>query len=264
MNLLTKLKLLAQLNTTEKEVEEGIKMKNSTKIVAAVIALLTAIVQVPDVQAAIAHFIALHPAAATLLGGASALIALIHNPKATAAFVLAVAMTFAPHAQAQDAPVPNPISNLYAVGISYNPAATQPVAGSALYAHLVAADLGTYAFTAVDALPTAGQGEVANTAPNSGISLLQLGIPTSVTTNIGVGVAQKVFTLGKIPIFMPTAVGVSWTGSNTGWQWNGGAVAAIHIKGQYYVMPSVRFLKSSVSSRTGYQPILGVLFGWGQ
>lgn len=150
-------------------------------------------------------------------------------------------------------PAPAPIQNLYGAGASYNFGATPAVAGTALYAHLLTttdangqvSNTGTYAFTAVDALPTS-------------IS------PFNVTTNIGVGVAQKVATFGKIPVYMPAAAGISWKGTNTGWQWNGGVIAAIHLKSNYYIMPSVRFLKSSVSDGSGYQPIVGVLFGWGQ
>jgi hypothetical protein len=143
---------------------------------------------------------------------------------------------------AQSAPAN--IENLYAAGLSYSVNATPAVAGSALYAHLVA-DSGTYAFTHVDALP--------NTIK-----------PFTVTTNVGAGIAQKVFTIGKVPVYTPAGAGVSFNGSNTGWEWNGGALAAIHVKNQYYVMPTVRFLKSNVAGGTGVQTILGVLFGWGQ
>lgn len=141
-------------------------------------------------------------------------------------------------------PPPAPIQNFYAAGASYSVNATPAVAGTALYAHLVA-DTGTYAFTAIDALPNTLQ-------------------PFTVSTNVGVGIAQKVFTLGKVPIYVPTAAGISFNGSNTGWQWSGGAAATIRLKGQYFLMPTVRFLKSSVSNGTGYQPIIGLLFGWGQ
>jgi hypothetical protein len=139
------------------------------------------------------------------------------------------------------------LQNIYGAGVSYNVGGSPAIAGTALYAHQVSADTAPnlYAFTAVDALP--------NTLK-----------PFTVSTNVGIGIAQKVATLGKVPIFMPTAAGISFNGSNTGWQWNGGVLASIHIKGQYYVMPTVRFLKSSVSNGTGYQPIVGVLFGWGQ
>lgn len=138
----------------------------------------------------------------------------------------------------------NPIQQFYAAGVSYSVNAQPAVAGTALYAHVLN-DSGTYAFTAIDAMPATLK-------------------PFTVTSNVGIGVAQKVVTVGKVPIYMPTSAGVSWTGVNTGWQWNGGAVAVIPLKNGYFVMPTVRFLKSSVSSGSGYQPVVGMLFGWGR
>ena len=170
------------------------------------------------------------------------------------ALLIGGSMLWPEHVQAQSAsqvlaglgaePVTTPLQNIYAAGASYSTSATPAVAGTALYAHSLNA-VGTYAFTAVDALPTALK-------------------PFTVTTNVGGGVAQKVYTIGGIPIYMPTAAGISWSGTNTGWQWSGGGLAAIHVKGSYYLMPSVRFLKSSVSGGTGYQPILGLLVAWGK
>lgn len=141
-------------------------------------------------------------------------------------------------------PIPSHPANIYAAGASYNVGATPAVAGTALYAHQVT-DSGTYAFTAIDALP--------NTLK-----------PLTVSTNIGIGIAQKVATIGRIDVYMPTAAGIEWSGANTGWQWSGGGAAAIRLRGPYYIMPTVRFLKGSVSGGTGYQPIVGVLFGWGK
>lgn len=138
----------------------------------------------------------------------------------------------------------SPIQNLYGAGVSYSVNATPSIAGSALYAHALGTT-GTYAFTHVDALP--------NTLK-----------PFVVTTNIGGGVAQKIFTLGGVDFFAPTAAGISLNGSNTGWQWNGGVLAAIHVKGKYFLLPTARFLKSSVSNGTGYQPIIGIEFGIAQ
>jgi hypothetical protein len=146
---------------------------------------------------------------------------------------------------AQTAPAtPAPIQNLYAAGVSWNGAASPSVAGSGLYAHLLTG--GTYAFTHVDAVPASVK-------------------PFTVTTNIGVGVAQKIATIGKYNVYVPTAAGVSFNGSNAGWQWNTGAGVAIPIgtKG-YYLMPTVRVLESNVSGGAGVQPIVGVLFGWGK
>ena len=136
------------------------------------------------------------------------------------------------------------VSNYNAVGVSYNVNAKPSIAGSALYAHLIN-NSGTYAFTAVDALT--------NTVK-----------PFTVNTNVGVGVAQKIFTFKNVDFYAPTAAGISFNGSNTGWEWNGGILASIHVKGNVYIAPTFRFLKSSVSDGTGYQPIIGVMLGWGQ
>lgn len=162
--------------------------------------------------------------------------------------VIALLALVSSAACAQTAPAPAapaPIANIYAAGVSYNVGGSPAVAGTGLYARLVNDGSGTYAFTVVDALP--------NTLK-----------PFTVTTNIGVGIAQKVTTWAGVPIYVPAATGISWSGSNTGWQWNTGGLAAIHVKGQYYVMPSLRVLKSSVSNGSGYQPVFGVLFAWGK
>lgn len=146
-----------------------------------------------------------------------------------------------------EAPTPQ-VHNLYAGGVSYSVGATPAISGTGLYARNIGpadADPYLYAFTVVDVLP--------NTIK-----------PFTVTSNIGAGIAQKLFTLGPIPVYVPTAAGISWNGNNTGWQWNGGALAAIHIRDSYYILPGVRFLKSSVSGGSGYQIIAGVLFGWGK
>lgn len=158
--------------------------------------------------------------------------------------VLMLAQLLPVQAKAQSAPVPESgIQNLYGAGLSYSVNGNPAVAGTGLYAHQLSS--GTYAFTAVDVVP--------NTVK-----------PFTVTSNIGVGVAQKAFSVGSVPIFVPTAAGVSWNGANAGWQWNGGALAVIALKNGTYLLPSVRFLKSSVSNGTGYQPIVGLLFGWGK
>lgn len=138
-----------------------------------------------------------------------------------------------------------PSDNLYAAGLSYSVNATPALAGTALQAHLLSASTKTYQFAAIDVLP--------NTIK-----------PFTVTSNVGVGVAQQVlaFTVkgNSIPLYMPVAAGTTWSGSNVGWEWNGGVIAAIPYKG-FLLLPSVRFLKSSVSNGTGYQPILGILIG---
>lgn len=146
-------------------------------------------------------------------------------------------------AAAAQAPAPQ-VSNVYAGGVSWNSTATPAVAGTVIYAHAVDAS-GTFAFTAIDAIPTSTK-------------------PFTVTTNVGVGVAQHVFSIGKIPIYIPTTAGISWSGSNTGWAWSTGGLASIKLgkKTSWHIFPMVRVVRSNVSSGSGFQPIVGVAFGW--
>lgn len=139
--------------------------------------------------------------------------------------------------------LPDAPSNVYAFGPSFNSSATARVAGTALYARLLNADSGTYEFNVVDILP--------NTTK-----------PFTVTTNVGVGVAQKLFSIGKFPIFVPASVNLSVNGSNTGWGWSGGALTSIKLKNEWHAYPNFRVVKSSVSNGTGYQPIIGLFVGW--
>lgn len=136
------------------------------------------------------------------------------------------------------------VSNIYMGGVSGSIGANPPVAGTFLYGRRINS-VGTYAFSIVDALPSTSK-------------------PFSVTTNIGVGVAQKVATIAGVPILVPTDLAVSYTGTATGYSYTTGAGAVFRVKAtDWYVMPTVRILKSNVSGG-GYQPIVGVLFGWGQ
>ena len=137
-------------------------------------------------------------------------------------------------------------TNVYAGGVSFNNSASPRLAGTGLYARLVNDGTGTYAFSVFDALPTSYK-------------------PFTVTTNVGAGVAQHLFDIGKVPLYAPVATGISWTGSNTGWQWNGGVMAAIKLptkSGYWHVYPNVRFLRSNVSNGSGYQLTAGILLGF--
>ena len=158
------------------------------------------------------------------------------------AAVLFAVLNIGAAVQAQD------VANLYMAGASYSPQGQPSTAGTALYAHQVNTS-GTYAFTVIDAVPASVK-------------------PFTVSSNVGVGVAQRVATIAGADVFMPTAIGVSWTGTNVGWQWNTGIGVPFKFKSaklaDWYVMPNVRMLKSSVSGGAGYQPIIGVLFGWGK
>jgi hypothetical protein len=141
-------------------------------------------------------------------------------------------------------------TNIYALGASWNQGASPQIAGTGLYARLVSADSGTYAFTSLDLLPIAKN-------------------PFTVTTNIGVGVSQKALTIGSVNFYIPTSAGISITGTNTGWAWTGGVLGDYTIKkngkpSSLHIMPNVRYLKSSVSNGSGYQLVGGVLGGWGK
>lgn len=133
-------------------------------------------------------------------------------------------------------------NNIVGAGVSYG----DRIAGTGLYAKLIAGT-GTYAFTVVDAVP--------NTVK-----------PLAVTTSYSVGISQKVFDLKfgnlVVPVFVPTAAGVSYAGGNVGWAWNTGGLAAIPISKQWRLMPNVRAVKSSVGG-DGYRLIAGVMIGWG-
>lgn len=169
--------------------------------------------------------------------------------KVSGIVLLALMIGFAavPSAQAQVAPVSSPsvgISNLYGLGVSYNNGGSPSIAATALYAH-AANTVGTYAFGVMDVIPTSYK-------------------PFTVTTSVGAGVAQKVATIGSVPIFIPAATGITFTGTNTSWTWNTGAIAVVQIKPSIYALPMVRIAKITVGNNTAYQPIVGVLFGWGK
>lgn len=163
-----------------------------------------------------------------------------------------LALCLSPLATAQvQPPAPVDPDNLYFAGVSYSQGATPSTAGTAMYDRKIADNNGfsTYAFTMVDLIPASVK-------------------PFTVSTNIGAGVAQKVATIANIPIYVPTAAGISLNGNNVGWVWSTGAGAPFEIKRKgesthFYVMPTVRINKASIGN-SGYQPIVGVLFGWGQ
>jgi hypothetical protein len=130
-----------------------------------------------------------------------------------------------------------------AAGISGQPGS---IAGTALYARALGASSGTFAFTVIDAVPASLK-------------------PFVVNTNTAVGISQKVFTLSigglSVPVFVPTAAGIAWSGSNSGWNWSIGGMAVIPIgRTNWRVAPTFRALKASVGG-SGYQPIIGVLVG---
>lgn len=141
-------------------------------------------------------------------------------------------------------PINAPIQNLYALGGSYNFSASPKFSGTALYGHLVVSP-GTYFFGVMDIVQTTVK-------------------PYIITNNVGVGLAQKIVTMGKVSLIVPTTAGVSWTGSNAGWQWTGGLAFVIRLNSNLYLIPTARYLQSNVSNGSGTQPIIGVEFGFGK
>jgi hypothetical protein len=253
LGIIDKIRLAAKINSTINSVEEGIAMKNSTKVIASIVSLLTLALGLHPVQVAIAGFLTTHPVVAAVIAAISTLVALIHNPVADPTqaasgskivpmilLFLAFGMLSLSTVRAQAVP-PADGNNMAAVGMNYSVNASPSLAGSLLYARLLLPSTDTWAFTNADFLP--------NTLK-----------PFTVTNNVGAGVAQKIATFGTVPVYCITAAGVSWTGTNTGFQFNGGCIASIKYKG-FLIMPDARFLKSSVSNGTSYQPILGAYIG---
>ncbi len=144
-------------------------------------------------------------------------------------------------------PILNLPSNIYAAGLSGNPGASPAIAGTGMYARLVSPGSSTYAFTVMDILP-------------------QSTAPFTVSTNIGIGVAQRITSVtiaGRvITLYVPTSAGLT-VGNATGWNWSGGGLLDVPLKNGWRLIPNVRFVKSNVAN-SGYQLIGGVMFGWGQ
>jgi|ERR1039458_5724748 hypothetical protein len=147
-----------------------------------------------------------------------------------------LALCFALSLHAQSIAPPNTI----AAGASYLTSGPSRLAGTGL---LTFGSSTTQAFAVLDAVPTTKA-------------------PITVTSNLGLGIAQRVFGIGRVSFWIPTAAGVSWTGKSVGWAWDSGALASIQTNSSWRIMPNVRFLKSSISN-SNYQLIAGVLIGWG-
>jgi len=82
VNPIQKIKLLAKLNKDANEIEEGVKIKNATKIAAGIVAAVTAIAEVPQVQHFVGPYLTAHPGIYAMIGAIGAIAALFHNPQA--------------------------------------------------------------------------------------------------------------------------------------------------------------------------------------
>ncbi len=157
-----------------------------------------------------------------------------------ALFALVMAMPSRVEAQAV------PLKTLYAGGVSYSSGGDPSIAVTLLGATQMSSDTapGTYAFTAIDILPSSGK-------------------PLTVSTNVAGGVAQKLFTVGDYSLYVPLAAGFTVTGSNAGWNWSTGGCTDVPLKNGFGLMPCVRVLKGSVGGN-GYQLLPSVLLRWGK
>ena len=120
-------------------------------------------------------------------------------------------------------------------GVSWQRGASPAVAGTGLYARQVSG--GSWAFTVLDALPGGG------------------GL---VSTSVSVGLAQRLFGVGRVAVFVPTAAGIGWSGANLGWNWSTGAMVVVRA-GRWRVCPALRTFKGSVAG--AYRVGVGVLVG---
>lgn len=86
MNIFQKIKLATTLNSDFNQFQQGVKMKNQTKIVAALTAAFTTVMAIPGVQTAVKNvalsLVSGHPWLTTLGAALTFIGALFHNPKA--------------------------------------------------------------------------------------------------------------------------------------------------------------------------------------
>lgn len=156
--------------------------------------------------------------------------------------MLALSVAASAQTEAPAATVSQSIANIYLAGVSANPSADQKISGTTIWGHAVTGS-GTFAYTVADFLP---------------------GDNHTVTTNIATGVAQKLATIDGHDVFGTGAIGPSFSSNAVGYSWNSGVLVPLQVKPHWFVAPTLRFLKSSVSGGAGYQVIAGVTAGWGQ
>jgi hypothetical protein len=149
--------------------------------------------------------------------------------------VLVILIAAVAHGQAL-----NP-SMIFMAGPSYNPSGSPQVAGTFMSAYAINT-VGTYGFTIYDATPSGTD-------------------PFTVHTSVGIGMAQRVSSLGQVGLYMPTGAAVDYTGDNVGWAWTTGLGAAIPLTHHMLLMPTIRTQKSSVGNGQGIHLIYGVMFG---
>jgi hypothetical protein len=80
MSIVTQLKLLVKLKPGAEEIEKGIEMKNVTQTIAGMMALATAVYQIPGVKDWVNRMWTTHATVSSIVGGIVAILLLIHQP----------------------------------------------------------------------------------------------------------------------------------------------------------------------------------------
>lgn len=142
--------------------------------------------------------------------------------------------------------LPEPTSEtIYALGASVNTGSVDRWAITGLMATPIK-DTKNYAFAIGDGIPV-----LKIDADGRKILMLQ--------GNFAVGIGREIARIRGLPIYVPLAAGISWTGENKGWEWTTGTMTKISTK-YGDILPGVRVLKSSVSFDEGYKAIVSVLW----
>ena len=179
-------------------------------------------------------------------------------PKASIIVFLFLISAFSVCALNAQTVAPVTTNNLYGFGSSYNNGASPSVAGTAFYGHKVA-DNTTSTTTTVT-------GTTSTSYPTFAVSFVDIlpiaSKPFTVSTNVSAGVAQQLLRSGNFSLSILAAVGGSFTGTNSGWDWTSGAMGIYRIQKNnlpthFGVWFGCRTLKSSVSNNAGYQIIPG-------
>lgn len=133
---------------------------------------------------------------------------------------------------------------IWAAGLSISPESSPPVAGTAMWARQIR-DSNHYTFTVVDILATNRR-------------------PYAIENNVGIGVAERAFTIHHYAVFVPVSLDVSDSGPHLGWSWSAGGMVVIPWRAHWHWLPNLRVVHSNVSNGSGTQLLLGLMIGWEQ
>jgi hypothetical protein len=143
-------------------------------------------------------------------------------------------------AQQPVSPLTLPFRDVVAMGAAWNQQAAPQINGMLVYATRIAE--GLYSFNLVDITPSTYK-------------------PFTITTNITIGLAQYMRTVGPARIYTVATAGVGAGGNTAGLAWTAGGVAMVPVgKKGLCLLLSVRALKNTMSD---FQGVYGIAIGWG-